>query len=284
METKTKNLVYFFLIPALVLTIAVNYFTQQDQRDWLLHVNFFNIGQGDAFLITTYQGNQVLIDGGPGNKVLEELSEVMPFKDRVIEMMVLTHPHADHVEGLIPVLARYQVKKILLPNLEYDSDSYQEFLTAVENESAEVVYAKQGQRFYLDNATVLDILHPRVDEKHKPADVNDESIVARLIFGKTKMLFTGDAGIGIEKPLIGKFNLDADLLKIGHHGSKHSTSQEFLEQVTPEYSVIQVGKNNYGHPAKEVLEKLYRIKSKIFRTDQESDIEFVSDGILLQKL
>ncbi|HYC79998.1 MAG TPA: ComEC/Rec2 family competence protein [Candidatus Binatia bacterium] len=281
METKTKKLISYIILPLLLALCFVQYLHAQAEPDWLMHVNFFDVGQGDSFLITTYEGNQILVDGGPGKGVLEELGRAVPYYDRVIEMVVLTHPHNDHMEGLVEVLEKYEVKKILMPNVEYKSTVYEEFLRAAKDESAEIVYAAQGQRIYLDKATVLDIMYPLSKEVAKPKksdDVNDASIVAKVTFGRTKILLTGDAGSDIEKKLLPMFDLDADLLKVGHHGSKHSTSEELLAEATPEYSVIQVGNNKYGHPAPEILEKLSKINSKVYRNDHQGSIEFVSDG------
>jgi beta-lactamase superfamily II metal-dependent hydrolase len=196
-------------------------------------------------------------------------------------MIVVSHPHTDHIEGFIQVLQRYDVKKVLLPNVDFNSPQYAEFLRLMKEENAEVVYAQQGQRWTLDEGTVLDILYPTSTETAHPKqsdDVNDSSIVAQLIFGRSKFLLTGDSGTEIEKTVEDRFNLDSDLLKVGHHGSKHSTSQEFLDEVTPEFAVIQVGKNNYGHPAPEILDRLTKSGAQIFRTDQNGTIEFKSDG------
>jgi competence protein ComEC len=286
METQTKNLIKYLILPLSLGLMLVSYYQIKNQPDWLMHINFYDIGQGDSFLVTTYTGNQILIDGGPDDKVVEHLGRDLPFYDKTIEMIVLTHPHLDHVAGLIAVLGKYEVKKVLMPKIEYQSDFYTAFLEAVKDEGSEIIYAVQGQRFFLDQATVLDILYPTTKDTVKPKksdDINDTSIVAKLTFGKTKMLLTGDAGIEIEAELLPQFDLDVDLLKVGHHGSKHSTSQELLDEVTPKYSVIQVGKNKYGHPSWEVIDRLNLIHSNIFRNDKNSTIEFTSDGLSLTK-
>ena len=285
METQTFRIFKFVLVPLLIATVLVLYYGQEIKHDWVMRVDFQDIGQGDSIFITTYEGNQILIDGGPGNKVLEELGSNMPFFDRTIEMVILSHPHADHFEGLIAVLRRYQVKKILLPHVNIDSSAYNEFEQEAERENAEIIYAQQGQRIYLDKSTVFDVMYPLSSAEQTPTkkdDLNDFSIVGKLIFGKTKILFTGDAGTNIETLLLPNFNLDADLLKVGHHGSKHSTSKEFLEEATPQFSVIQLGENKYGHPSKEVLERLQQANTQIIRNDEHGAVEFYSDGFSLQ--
>jgi competence protein ComEC len=284
METQTYRILKFIIIPLLIATALVFYFESETRRHREMQAVFFDIGQGDAFMVTTYEGNQVLVDGGPGSRVLEGLGRAMPFFDRKIEMMVLTHAHLDHLDGLVPVMRRYQVGKILLPNVDYNSAPYEEFLNEARREGSEIIYAVQGQRIWLDQSTVLDVMHPQSKESMafgKNDDLNDSSIVAMLIFGKVKMLLTGDAGANIESGLLPRFNLDADLLKVGHHGSKYSTSQEFIDEVTPEFSVISSGENKYGHPDPGVIERLKGKNSQVLRTDQVGDIEFHSDGMRL---
>lgn len=288
METQTKNLIKYLILPLLVLSVLFAFYFKHEEQDWL-HVNFYDVGQGDAFLITTYEGNQILVDGGPGDTVVEKLAQDLGPYDKDIDMVVLTHAHLDHFEGLIAVMTKYEVEKILMPNVEFKSNEYLAFLDAVKKENAEVLFAIQGQRFFLDRGTVLDILYPATKETIRPkksADINDTSIVAMLRFGKTNFLLTGDSGKNIESELLPAFNLDADLLKVGHHGSKYSSSEEWLKAVTPKYAVIQLGeKNTYGHPAPEVIDRLKAMNTDTYRSDLHGDVEFVSDGtnIRLQK-
>jgi competence protein ComEC len=286
MDTNTKNGLKLLILPLVLATALVHYYAYQVQPDNLMRVDFLSVGQGDATLITTFQGTQVLVDGGPGSAVLQELGEELPLLDRTLEMVVLTHPHLDHFEGLIHVLNHYRVRKVLMPNVDYSSPPYDAFEAAAKAEGAEIIYAVQGQRIWLDQATVLDVMYPTFKDPFRPPknfDLNDTSIVAKLIFGKTKILFTGDAGIDVEHELLPMFDLDADILKVGHHGSKHSSSEQFLSEVTPEFSVIEVGENKYGHPAPEVMQRLSEIKSQVFRTDQ-ANLEFISDGSSLRRV
>ncbi|MBX4187664.1 MAG: MBL fold metallo-hydrolase [Candidatus Doudnabacteria bacterium] len=286
METKTKSILKYLITPLLIVVLFLVFYKGYDNSDRLLHVDFYDVGQGDSFLITTYQGNQILVDGGPGDVILENLaSDLGPF-DKDLDMIVLTHAHLDHFEGLISVLGKYKVKKILMPNVEFKTNQYLEFLASVREEGAEVIYAVQGLRIYLDNATVLDILHPMQSDVMRPkksADINDTSIVAMLRFGKTKLLLTGDASMEIENKLLDSFDFDADLLKVGHHGSKYSTSQTFLDEVSPQFAIIQLGKDNdYGHPAPETIKRLEESKVETYRTDFNKNVEFVSDGSSLR--
>lgn len=260
----------------------------------MLHAHFYDVGQGDGMMIQTYLGRQIVIDGGPSNAILKDLGHDMPFFDRTIDMLILTHPHTDHVAGLVDILKRYKVKQVLLPDVKFNSAAYEEFLNLVDKQRIQKIYAHMGQRIWLDPATVFDVYYPAEGEidlsqgsdgfGQAATNVNDTSIIGKLSFGKTHILFTGDASTNIEYSLIGQFNLNADILKVGHHGSKYSTSQEFLQAVDPKFGVIEVGAGNtYGHPTVQTLDNLAAAQVQTLRTDQDHNIEFVSDGTTLYK-
>jgi competence protein ComEC len=289
METKTKNLLWWLILPLACLTTAVFVALTQTQPDFLLHAHFYDVGQGDGTMIQTYLGHQIVIDGGPSNAILKDLGHDLPFFDRTIDLLILTHPHADHVTGLVDILKRYKVKTVLLPDVLFNSSAYQEFLKLIDEHHVQKIYAHTGQRIWLDPATVFDVYFPASGETditqgadgfgQAATDVNDTSIVGKLSFGKTRILFTGDAGTNIEHSLIGRFNLQADILKVGHHGSKYSTQPEFLQAVAPKFGVIEVGAGNtYGHPTPQTLDNLAVAHVQTLRTDQDHNIEFISDG------
>ena len=239
-------------------------------------LHFFDIGQGDSIYLRTVEGNDVLIDGGPGDAVLSKLGEAMPFFDRTVEFVILTHPHADHVSGLIEVLQRYKVKNLLFNELAYESATYRTFLAQARLEGANLYSPRLGERVFLDSVTALDIYHPISTESIAAGkDVNETSIVAKLSFGSTNVLFTGDAGHEVEEKLLSwKLPVDAEILKVGHQGSKTSTSEQFLDAVDPAAAVIMVGKNSYGHPHEEVLGLLNERVPHLYRTDENGDIIF----------
>lgn len=281
MERSTKTILLFLIFPLVLANILIFVGKRQLQPDFLLHANFYDVGQGDAIFIQTYLGNQVLIDGGPSGQVLQYLGKDLPFFDRTIDMLILTHAHTDHVAGLNDVLKRYKVKKVVLPNFDHDAPAFRDFLNLIEKKKIEKVYAREGQRIYLDPATVFDVYYPT--SQISTDDVNDSSIVGKLSFGHNRFLFMGDAGTKVEALLLPKYNLDVDLLKVGHHGSRHSTSLEFLQEVTPNFAIIQVGKNNYGHPTPETLANLKKANAYVLRNDQDGTVKFVSDGVYLYK-
>lgn len=256
-------------------------------------VNFLNIGQGDAILIVTPQLKTILIDGGPGETVLEELGEILPFFVRDIDLMILTHPHRDHIEGLVEVLKRYEVHQLLLSGDAYGSTLYSEFLkVAREKEAAgelQVYFAESENDFKIetgDSYLFFDIIYPIKNIAGKTYEnTNNASVVIKMSApGGRTFLFTGDCEIECEEEILHYYSgldvqgqkpsqLDADILKIGHHGSRTSTTQAFLDAVSPEIAVIQSGTDNqFDHPHPETLEKLKNANVKVHRNDLEGSI------------
>jgi len=241
-----------------------------------LKVDFFDIGQGAAVFIKAPNHSRVLIDGGPGSQILNKLGRAMPFFDREIDVVILTHPDSDHLNGLIDVLKKYQVEEVVDPCLAEPQANYQEFLRLIEEKGINHLCAQAGQRIKLADDVTLDILFPFESlEGVSLKNTNDSSMVTKLSYGQNKILLTGDAEKKTEIQLINaQADLSAQILQVGHHGSKTSTSAEFIQAVRPQIAVIQVGKDNrYGHPHQEVLDRLKNIK--IFRTDLDGDINFL---------
>lgn len=245
-----------------------------------LQVIFFDIGQGDAIFIVSPKGHQILIDGGPGSKILEKLAKEIPFYDRSLDLVILTHPEKDHMEGLIEVLKKYEVDYILWTGVVRDTSEFKAWQESLEKEKAQIRIAKAGQKITASKV-VFDILHPFEKlEGREFKDSNNTSIVAKLSFGNNSFLFTGDIYNSGEKKLVERGDdLNSDVLKVSHHGSKSSSCEEFIEKVLPDIAVLQLGrKNPYGHPHQEVLERLEKYEIEILRTDESGDIKIVSDG------
>jgi competence protein ComEC len=248
----------------------------------VLRVWFLDVGQGDAILIEAPNGNEVLIDGGKGPAVLEQLGRVLPFTDRSIDVVLATHPDMDHIGGLPAVFARYDVGMFIESGVRDDGADNTALHAAVEAEGLTPVLARRGMRFVLDKGVVLEVLFP--DREVSEVDPNDGSIVARLTYGDTSFMFTGDSPVKMEHYLDGVYGpaLASDVLKLGHHGSRTSTSDEWLGYVDPAYGVISVGcDNSYGHPHPEVLERLARFGVQALSTCARGTIEFTSDGATL---
>jgi len=275
---KTK-LPYFILAGLAAAAIFVWSEVLAQQPSAKLKIDFFDVGQGDALLIDAPNGNQALIDGGPSDAILAKLGEALPFSDRKIELLILTHPDADHLSGLVEVLKRYEVGEILETGILDNSSEYQAWDDLIKAKNIPVIFASAGQVIKIADQAEIKILYPlgKINGEDFSKDTNSTSIVGKLIYGKNSLLFTGDAEGSVESPLLfGGADLKADILQVAHHGSKNSSGQEFLNAVAPSTAVIQVGaKNKYGHPTPEVLDRLKGVK--IFRTDQDGDVEFLCD-------
>lgn len=245
-----------------------------------LEVNFFDVGEGDAVFVETPQRHQILIDGGPDSTISEKLGEVMPFYDRSLDLVVLTHPDRDHLGGLIEVLERYQVRNILWTGVSKNTAVFEQWNKRIEKEKALQHFSYQVKRVsFSDQDRYLSVLYPRKDLRDKKfEEINNTSLVAKLIFGQNSFLFPGDIHQEVESQITEDFYLNSDLLKVAHHGSRTSTSIEFLKEVSPQIAVISVGKDNsFHHPHSEVLERLKNFGIRVLRTDQVGDVKIISN-------
>ncbi|MBI2637745.1 MAG: MBL fold metallo-hydrolase [Candidatus Sungbacteria bacterium] len=252
-----------------------------EARSDALTVHIFDIGQGDGIFIETVSGTQMLIDGGPDSSILSKLGRAMPFWDRSIDVLLLTHPHADHIDGALEVLKRYKVGMIIESSVNHSIPEYSEWHNLIAKKNIPIHYAKAGEIVGLGGGVHFDFYYPnKTFLGESPKNIHDAMVVGRLVFASSSMMFMGDAEAPIEYRLLsGGFELYSDVLKVGHHGSKTSSSEEFLQAVSPTFAVISVGKKNrYGHPHQDVLDRLQAIGIKIFRTDRDGDVIFKSTG------
>ena len=278
----------WWLLAAVGSLAALLWIAALSLPDKRLHVVFVDVGQGDAAFISTPGGQQILVDGGPDPVELARfLGERMPFWDRTIELVVLTHAHSDHLNGLIEVLRRYDVQRILEREVQHDGPPYQAWRKAVDDEGAEVVQARPGQVVALDGGAFMQVVGP--EEKllrGTSSDVNNASVVLKLLYGEVSFLLTGDMFTEAESRLVREnAPLDSDVLKVAHHGSRSSSSPPFLDRVSPAVAVISVGQDNrFGHPHPEVLETLGRWVpgDRVFSTADRGTIEFITDGERLE--
>jgi competence protein ComEC len=269
---KPKRTILFVLIALNIFSWSVVYHKSQDKG---LEICFLDVGQGDSIFIESPQGHQILIDGGPDDTIIRKLEKRMPFWDRTIDLIVLTHPEKDHVFGLLEVLENYQVENILWTGVEGTSLLFQRWLEAIRKEGAKIWIAKQGLNVEISKHRHFDILYPFESlENRAVSSLNDSSVVVMLNSGDEKVLLTGDISKRIEGFLVEReVPLSADILKVCHHGSKTSSSEEFLEAVAPDLAIISVGRSNsYGHPAPEVLARLEEFGIKVLQTSKEKDI------------
>jgi competence protein ComEC len=242
-----------------------------------------DVGQGDGLFIQGPTGIQVLVDAGPNTgAVLSQLSRVMPFGDRTIDAAIETHPDADHMGGFIDVLERYKVGAFITPGIAKRTTTTDALDRRVDAERAKIYVARRGMVLDLGGGAELDILYPDADVSGYGGKANDGSIVARLVYGKTSVMLTGDAALSTESHLLqvsSSADLASSILKVGHHGSKTSTGDAFIRAVRPQVALISVGaRNTYGHPAQEVLGRLSAAGVPVMRTDRHGAIVCTSDA------
>jgi competence protein ComEC len=266
--------------------------------DGKMHVWFLDVGQGDAILIQTPLGANVLIDGGPSGGILEKLADKLPFFNKEIDLMILTHPHSDHLNGLVEVLRKYKVGAVMMTGIEYNNSYYEEFLGEVclmsganggfaagsdealasghRMDCPSVLIAQASQDFKFGDV-YFDIIYPfysLVGEKF--SDVNDSSIAMRISYGSHAVLLTGDDSALVENEILrAGVDVSAEIFKASHHGSKTANSLPFLQAVSPSEVVIQVGEGNkFGHPHGEALGVFEKVGvEKVRRNDEEGDVE-----------
>jgi competence protein ComEC len=273
-----KKFLYIFVFFLLAILLSQGVLAEKSQKE-LLRASFLNVGQGDAALIDYLGDYQILIDGGPnGNKLISEISKEISPLDKKIEVVILTHPDKDHYQGLVDLLDKYEVGLFLYNGTEDDAESYKQLENELGNKKIETKVVTEGSTLAIGENLKMEFFNPdEVLEDNK--EKNSSSIVIRLDFGENSFLFTGDAEFETENDMISdEEDLDVDFLKVGHHGSKNASGAEFLQKVSPRYSIISVGQNSYGHPTEETLGRLKAVGSEVIRTDEQGIINVVCDN------
>lgn len=286
-----------YLLVSSLISILLFWSTFPDNR---LHIVMCDVGQGDAMLLM--QGfTQVLIDGGPNDSVIGCLSDRMPWFDTTIEIVVLTHPHLDHLGGLTQVLELYDTKLFVATHAISSSKAFSTLSDFVRSKHIKTLSPQTttifragglsftslpSQEFAFESESPWDFEEFNTDSDLKPysGDLNETSIVLLMNYKDVSMLLTGDISTTEEQALIDRGVINpVDVLKVAHHGSKYSSSDDFLKLLTPKWALVSVGKaNRYGHPSSDVLMRLDAVGAKILRTDESGEIELVSDGKTLQ--
>ncbi|MGI6286184.1 ComEC/Rec2 family competence protein [Neomoorella humiferrea] len=241
-----------------------------------LKVHFIDVGQADSILIQTPAGKAILIDGGNNDDGIKVVNYIKSQGVKELAAVVATHPHEDHIGGLDSVIKEIPVAAVYMPNAVTTTRTFEDFINAVKASGAARIRARGGVKMDIPGLSV-EFLAPNSNSYD---ELNNYSAVLKIAYGNTAFLFTGDAEtVSEEEMLSAGYNLKADVLKVGHHGSASSTSAAFLKAVAPKYAVISVGKgNDYGHPDPRVLERLQRAGVKIYRTDEHGTVIIVSDG------
>lgn len=265
----------FYTNKELIKKDNTSYAMKQTENDDVnkLEIYYFDVGQADSILIKENNYN-ILIDAGnneDGENLVNYLKNNLNINK--FNMVVGTHPHEDHIGGLNNIIDEFDIDTILMPNATSTSKTFESVLNSIENKNYKITVPKIDEEFNYNNIK-LKVLYTGTNEK----DLNNNSIVLKLTYFNNKFLFTGDATSKVEKKLLKK-DIESDVLKIGHHGSEYSTTNDFLDKVNPKYAIIEVGKNNtYKHPKQITLDKLNAKNIKIYRTDLDGTIKLTSDG------
>ncbi len=251
-------------------------------------VIFFDVGQGDSVLVQTPFGQNIVIGGGPDKTAARKIGRYLRTGER-IHLLVLSHPHADHAAGLVPILEQYPVDRVLMNGVAHTTYTYRRFLDIVRERGIPAVSARAGQEFVFGDDVSLRVLYPFSDMSGKEVSeisgledgINDTSVVVQFLYQGSSFLFPGDISSAVEQRLAAVYGegISSDVLKVSHHGSSSASSEVFLKTVRPQYGIISVGRGNqYGHPHAEVLRRLRQEGVWVMRTDEEGDIRFSADS------
>lgn len=282
---KIKAILFSILLSLLSLSVFALYQTFEF-NDHKLHVVFCNVGQGDGILIRTPSGVNIINDGGPGDSILECLSRHMPLWDRSIAAMILTHPHADHINGLISTIQRYTVRHFYTENLFNNTAGFAVLKENLTKENVQLIDAYAGDDLKIADGVVFRFLGPTKEflaltsPNGKIGESGEfGSLITEVEYGKLRILLTGDSQADEMMDAATHLSSSINILQVPHHGSKTGLNSQILSMLSPKLVVISVGKNNkYGHPAKETLNLLQTSGLQILRTDLNGEVEIVSDG------
>jgi competence protein ComEC len=274
-----KQIKHWSLIIIILINFIIYYSVYAESREGMLRVTFLDVGQGDAIFIESPNGNQMLIDSGPDKNILNALGRVMPFYDRSIDFVISTHPDQDHIGGLPEVFKNYSVLEYFTNGMISETGTFKEVEQEIIDNNIDTGILREGEIIDFGDGVLLKILYPNLPPEGK--NTNEYSIVAKLFYGDSSFILTGDAPTDVLNFLVNTdgINLKSDVLKVAHHGSKNSLSPEFLSAVSPEYSIISASRDNsFGHPHKEIVDALNDIKTNILGTFNDGDIIFSTDG------
>lgn len=283
MRFNSKKFIWQISILSLAVVVLAVVAFWQGQPPGRLEVYFFNVGHGDAIFIRTPSDKRVLIDGGLNSQVVQKIGRLLPFYDKRIDLVILSHPHPDHITGLISVVKRYEVGKVFYTDVKTQEELFKLFKDILNKKKITKVKIDKIFSQDLGGEAILYFLYPDHDlsqEIIQDKEINNTSIVVKLIYKGSSYLFMGDASEAEEEKLIAsKQDFNTDILKIGHHGSSTSSGQNFINLVSPKTAVITCGENyQFSHPSLRVLRRLERAGSKIYRTDESGDIKISTTG------
>ncbi len=240
-------------------------------------IYFLNVGQGDSELVVLPDNVKILIDGGPNNKVINELNKITSPFNRYVDLIILSHPQLDHFGGFFDVVKNYKIGAFIYTGKDNETKSFKELKILIKEKNIKTIVLKEEDKinYRKNNFQIL----PPSKEFLENKEINDSALVIKFLSQNgLKALFTGDIDKKVENYLVEKYDFKIDVLKVSHHGSKYSSTEEFLKEAKPKISVIEVGKNSYGHPTQEILDRLSAVNSKIFRTDRDGTIKISANN------
>jgi competence protein ComEC len=277
-KKRNKKIIIILALLSGIIYFSSLYFFEKEKG--YLKVSFIDIGQGDAIFIRTPEKHNVIIDFGDP-KGISDLEKIIPWWEKEIDLIIITHPHDDHIAGIPEIIKRYKVKKIIYTGVNYESSSYSKLLKKIEKEKIPLMLPHKNQVINLGDNCNLSIIFPQENlYKKNVSNLNNSSIVSQLNCNNSKFLFTGDAELEAEDKILERnIDIKSDVLKVGHHGSISSSQKTFLKKVSPLIAIIMVGENNsHNHPHLRIIRRLESLKIKILRTDLNGSITIISDG------
>ncbi len=287
MPNMRKASLYLLAVLA-VFAFCLFMYSSSNTKAGQFKISFLSVGQGDSIYIEAPNGRQMVIDGGPTGSISKAIKSEMPEGDTSIDVLVLTHPDADHYAGFVEFLKTYSVGTVIESGKTSNAKTYQQFESLIAEKNIPKVIARKGTKVILDDIdnVTYTVLFPDRDVSGLPT--NDASIVGRLVYNNVSVMLTGDAPIATEKFILGNSkpeDIKSNILKVGHHGSRTSTSSVFITAVDPEIAIISAGKNNrYDHPHQEVVDRLKDNGIETLITKDEGTVTFISDGLTLKQV
>jgi competence protein ComEC len=278
-----KRLLLLLIVISLLVTACTitGLTTPAPTPDGSLTVAFLDVGQGDSILIRSPNGKIMLIDGGRDMDLATDviIPQITAWGAAQVDVLIPTHPDADHISGLVGVLENYPVKLAALTGQVHPTKIYERLLTNIRDKNIDALQVRTGTQIPFDSAVKLEVLGPD-DEAVQSDDTNDASIVIKLTYGQTSFLLTGDAESPENRAILRQgFDVHSTVLKLGHHGSSTSTDEDWLRAVRPQLAIISVGANNpYGHPHRQVIDALNKLGIQYIRTDEHGAVTVTSDG------
>lgn len=283
-----RKIAHYLLIALALIAFCLYMYGSVETKAGQFKVSFLSVGQGDSIYIEAPNGKQMVIDGGPSGSLTKAIKSELPPGDTSIDVLVLTHPDADHYAGFVDFLKTYTVGTVIESGKTSNAKTYQLFESLIVENNIPKVIARKGTKVTLDefNNVTYTVLFP--DRDVSGLATNDASIVGRLVYKNVSVMLTGDAPISTERLIVADNkpeDIKSTILKVGHHGSRTASSMAFLKAVNPEVAVISVGKNNrYGHPHQEIVDRIKSLFIEVLMTKDEGTITFTSDGALLVRV